>query len=187
MCEPKFTNFTNLPIELYPQIFTYCENDLTKIKSLSKQFTDTVNYNKDSIAFMILKRYNFKPEVIENNKIFDTYITMRSNNWLEDPSTDNNYAIRWASGNGHLEVVRLLLSDPRVDPSVNNNYAIRRASENGHTKIVRLLLVDPRVDPSANNNYAIRRASGNGHLEVVRLLLDCSHSENYDVDQRIKK
>lgn len=31
-----------------------------------------------------------------------------------DPTTEDNYAIRWASLRGHIEVVRLLLGDPRV-------------------------------------------------------------------------
>ena len=71
-----------------------------------------------------------------------------------DPS-DVNDAIRWASENGHFEVVRLLLSDPRVDPADDNNEAIRLASRNGHFEVVRLLLADPRVDPSENYYYAI--------------------------------
>ena len=45
-----------------------------------------------------------------------------------------------ASENGHTEVVKLLLADPRVDPAAGNNWAIRFASENGHTEIVKLLL-----------------------------------------------
>jgi hypothetical protein len=90
---------------------------------------------------------------------------------LIDPSACDNYAIRWASHNGHLGVVRLLLTDPRVDPSASDNQAIHLASRNGHLEVVRLLLTDPRVDPSALNNYAIYWASYNGHAEVVRLLL----------------
>jgi hypothetical protein len=96
-----------------------------------------------------------------------------------DPSAQNNLAIRRAcrdalaeaSENGHVEVVRLLLTDPRVDPSAQNNYAICGASENGYLKVVRLLVTDPRVDPSTLDNYAIRFASQNGHAGVVRLLL----------------
>ena len=88
-----------------------------------------------------------------------------------DPSASDNWAIRWASKNGHLEVVRLLLGDKRVDPSASDNWAIRWASQNGHTEVVRLLLQDKRVDPSTDNNCAIRWASQNGHTEVVRLLL----------------
>jgi ankyrin repeat protein len=103
-----------------------------------------------------------------------------------DPSTNDNYAIRRASANGHVEVVRLLLSDDRVDPSATDNYAIRRASANGHVEVVRLLLSDGRVDPSARNNYAIQFSSSNGHVEVVRLLLsddrvDPSAGNNYAI------
>jgi hypothetical protein len=61
-----------------------------------------------------------------------------------DPSANNNYAIRWASENGHTEIVKLLLNDNRVDPSDANNKAIQLASENGHTEIVELLRVYSR-------------------------------------------
>ena len=90
----------------------------------------------------------------------------------QDPSYRNNFAIQWASDNGHTNVVKLLLEDPRVDPSADNNFAIRWASQNGHTKVVKVLLDDPRVDPSVGNNASIRWASNNGHIEVVRLLLN---------------
>ena len=88
-----------------------------------------------------------------------------------DPSADDNYAIRWASFNGRLEVVKLLLADLRVDPSDISNYAIRWAARNGHLDVVRLLLADSRVDPSAGANYAIYWAFKRGHREVVKLLL----------------
>ncbi len=99
------------------------------------------------------------------------------------PSRDNNYAIRLASENGHLDVVKLLLEDKRretkvspayayaVDPSDRGNGAIQRASENGHLDVVKLLLADKRVDPADRNNYAIMLASWNNHPEVVKLLL----------------
>ena len=38
-----------------------------------------------------------------------------------DPSADDNWAIRYASENGHIAVVERLLMDPRVDPSADNN------------------------------------------------------------------
>ncbi len=88
-----------------------------------------------------------------------------------DPSINDNFAIEYASKNGHLEIVKLLLQDERVDPSDHNNYAIRLALQNGHTEIVKLLLQDKRVDPSVDNNYVIRIASLNGYVEIVKLLL----------------
>jgi ankyrin repeat protein len=87
-----------------------------------------------------------------------------------DPSDCNNAAICCASHNGHLEVVKLLLTNKRVDPSDCNNYAIRFASINGHIEVVKLLLQDSRVDPSAYNNFALHLASFKGHYEVVKLL-----------------
>jgi len=105
---------------------------------------------------------------------------------ISDPSENNSDAIRWASYNGHLEVVKLLLSDPRVDSS-DVNTAIRYASSNGRTEIVKFLLADPRVDPSANNSDAIRWASNNGHLEVVKLLLsDPRVDSSYDINAAIR-
>ena len=88
-----------------------------------------------------------------------------------DPSGDDNWAIKLASHNGHLGVVKALLADDRVDPSAASNFAIESASINGHIDVVKALLTDNRVDPSTGNNRAIRWASGNGHLEVVKELL----------------
>jgi len=103
-----------------------------------------------------------------------------------DPSTADNYAIRFASQNGHTDIVKMLLADPRVNPSADNNYAIRMASGNGQMGVVKVLLADSRVDPSARYNYAIKSASGNGHTDVVKMLLadprvDPSVNDNYAI------
>jgi len=87
-----------------------------------------------------------------------------------DPTANDNAAIIVASFNGHVEVVKLLLQQPRADPTADNNYAIREASENGYIEVVKLLLEQPGVDPTAEDNEAIRKASENGYLEVVKLL-----------------
>jgi len=89
-----------------------------------------------------------------------------------DPSADTNYAIYWASKNGHANVVKVLLADSRVNQSVGNNYTIRRASAEGFIDVVKVLLGDHRVDPSAEHNFAIRYASELGHTDVVKLLLE---------------
>jgi ankyrin repeat protein len=43
-------------------------------------------------------------------------------------------AILWASENGQVEVVKLLLNDNRVDAPDDNNNSILCASANGHTR-----------------------------------------------------
>jgi ankyrin repeat protein len=65
-----------------------------------------------------------------------------------DPSALGVFLIRWASRDGHLEIVRVLLRDRRVDPTASNNKAIWWAARNGHAEIVQLLLKDGRADPA---------------------------------------
>ena len=94
------------------------------------------------------------------------------NRLISDTFTGNvNDLFIKSSECGHIEVVKILLTDSRVDPCDDNNYAIRLASERGHIEVVKLLLKDPRVDPGDDNNFAIEWASRNGHVEVVKILL----------------
>ena len=81
----------------------------------------------------------------------------------------HNNALVVASVNGHTEIVRILLADPRVDPAYGGNYAFENACARGHIDVVRLLL--PRINPAADYNCAIELASSNGQVNVVRLLL----------------
>ena len=104
-----------------------------------------------------------------------------------NPSDKDNEAIRFASEEGHTEIVELLLQDKRVNPSDKDNEAIRYASENGYTEIVELLLQDKRIDPSDDDNYAIKNASYNGFTEIVRLLLQDKRVRNKLSDREIEK
>jgi ankyrin repeat protein len=104
---------------------------------------------------------------------------MNSNRNLHDK-------LYYASLDGHLKVINLLLQDERVDPSARNNVAIRSASQKGHLAVVERLLQDERVDPSIIANAAIRFASMHGHLAVVERLLqdprvDPSDNNNYSI------
>ncbi len=89
-----------------------------------------------------------------------------------DPSEFGNSAIKTAASNGHLEVVKFLLSDSRVDPAVDDNYPIRRASQGGFANVVKILLEDERIDPCAKDNFAIKKACVCNHFEVVKILLE---------------
>ena len=70
-----------------------------------------------------------------------------------DFSIRDNYCIRFASINGHLEVVKLLLKDKRVDPSDINNYAICYSFQNNHLEISKILLNDKRVRSKLPSKY----------------------------------
>ena len=55
-----------------------------------------------------------------------------------DITADNNYAVKWASANGHLEVVKYL-HENGADVTGNDNYAVMHAAENGYSDVVRYL------------------------------------------------
>jgi ankyrin repeat protein len=88
-----------------------------------------------------------------------------------DPGFNQQFALRRASCHGYVDIVKLLLCDPRVDPAVLDNAALVAACENGHAPVVKLLLADPRVDVAANGNCAFRVACRAGQLETVQVLL----------------
>jgi hypothetical protein len=86
----------------------------------------------------------------------------------------NNDAIQMAAQNGHLSVVKYLMSLPGINPAADDNDAIKWAIENGHLSVVKYLIGLPKeygIDPTDWNNFAIKRANENGHLEVVNYLL----------------
>jgi hypothetical protein len=81
-----------------------------------------------------------------------------------------NYGIKMAADNGHIDIVKfllletatglltwqhvdivkLLLSDPKVDPSDEQNSALNNAASKAHLMAVDLLLGDKRANPAAN-------------------------------------
>jgi hypothetical protein len=80
----------------------------------------------------------------------DKVILRRCRNWTNptvlegliadgaDVHADGDYALRWASGNGHLEVVELLLKHG-ADVHACDDFALHWAIGNGHLKVVELL------------------------------------------------
>ena len=61
-----------------------------------------------------------------------------------NPSYCDNYAIRYASARGFVDVVDRLLEDKRVDPSALNNEAIRFATKNGQIEVIKRLIKEKR-------------------------------------------
>jgi ankyrin repeat protein len=87
-----------------------------------------------------------------------------------DPGTDENIAIRVASENNHLEIVRVLLANKgKVDPSDKDNDALVKASKCGHYHVAELLLSDNRV--ARDIDRAFRKAAENSQHKIVELLL----------------
>jgi ankyrin repeat protein len=83
----------------------------------------------------------------------------------------DNIAIRLASANGDLDIVKSLLARSDVDPGANLNEALISAAKFGHTEVVRLLLAHPKVKSSARNYLAVFMASELNHADIVKLLV----------------
>ena len=82
--------------------------------------------------------------------------------------TIDDYALRWASQNGHYDIVKLLL-DYGADIHTDNDEALRWAAYEGHYDVIKLLL-ENGADIHAQNDAALRHAEYNGHTDVVELL-----------------
>jgi hypothetical protein len=82
----------------------------------------------------------------------------------------NDWALRWASAKGHVEVVKVLL-DAGANVHARDDEALQWASYNGHVEVVKVLL-EAGADVNAEDDEALRWASENGHVEVVKVLLD---------------
>ena len=93
------------------------------------------------------------------------------------PNRYTDLGLRWATGEGHQDVVQLLLwRGVKVDPySLETATPLICAAQAGHKDVVQLLL-DKGAEinrlTTRGHGSALRRASRNGHDSVVSLLLD---------------
>lgn len=101
---------------------------------------------------------------VNPNKIVFKYRLRNREEYIDSP-------IVWASTNGHIRLVKLLLKDSRVDPSVQNHRALVNACKHGHTEIVRLLINDHRSDKRVKRNLAIETTCGTRHVQLFCTLL----------------
>lgn len=95
------------------------------------------------------------------------------------------YPISIASCNGHLSIVKYLVSEG-ADPKVDNNISIRWASESGYLEIVKYLY-SIGCDPTDYNNDTIYMASREGHLETVKFLASIGCDTNRIYNKTMEK
>ena len=73
-----------------------------------------------------------------------------------DPSLDDNYPIRYAAHNNHLDIVKLLLKDKRVDPSANCNSPLTSALQHYNIEMLIVLLNEYRVTSKEDLGYLFK-------------------------------
>lgn len=84
----------------------------------------------------------------------------------DNPSFDNNRAIKEAAKNGHNEVIKLFVSDGRCDA----HGALTYACQGGHIETVTFLLDHCQI--SENDWAPLRSAMKHRHTSIVQLLYD---------------
>ncbi|KAJ3282189.1 hypothetical protein HDU76_008755, partial [Blyttiomyces sp. JEL0837] len=91
-------------------------------------------------------------------------------------------AVRIAAGEGHLDIVKLLVSNPRVDLAVSDLYeSVKIALEFGHDEIAKFLMLDPRLQELLTNGVILSDASMVGNVGVVKLALGMSEYSRNDI------
>ena len=103
-------------------------------------------------------------------------LTARDINWI---GKGTHPALTWAAKRGHVDVVRLLVNNPKTEVNAADRYgetALIYAAWRGRLGVVRVLLEHPKVDLNNTKfgweDTALMRAAENGHFEVVRLLVE---------------
>jgi len=124
---------------------------------------------------------------------------------------DNNYALRVASENGHIDVVRYLIENGVTithkcialrhaskgghkdivrylvenGANIHSSSSLKYASEGGHTDVVQYLF-ERGANIHADNNYALRFASKNGRSDVVKFLIEKGANIHADGDYALR-
>ncbi len=109
----------------------------------------------------------------KKGKLDHVVISLKNGANIHDQS---DYALRWASYYGHIEIFKYLveLKPDGANIHAYDDAALRWASEEGHLDIVKYL-VDLKPDGAnihTQNDYALRWASFYGHLGVVKYLVE---------------
>ena len=87
-------------------------------------------------------------------------------------SDDLKRAFLAAVENDQTEIMKMMLANERFDPELLANDAVREAAFSNSTAALALLLADDRFDPAADNNAAVRHAASSGSKEALALLLE---------------
>jgi ankyrin repeat protein len=82
----------------------------------------------------------------------------------------NDFALRWASKNGHLDIVECLIKHG-ANIHADNKCALIVASMRGYLNIVECLIKHGAADIHHHNDRALKWASKHGHLAVVKCLI----------------
>jgi hypothetical protein len=158
----KTFNIIKLSRWIYEELKSINYNDLKLKKAFKKKDLEIIkeiihlNVNKELLNKYLTRYYNDYELVkllLENNA---------------NVHSDNDYALRCASYEGHDKVVKLLLENG-ADIHAKNDLSLKWASGCGHNKVVKLLL-ENGADVHVDDDLSLKWASYYGYDKVVKIL-----------------
>ena len=143
--------------------------------------TALIDFNT-TVKNILIRVSSLKEQILQSVRNNDT-VTLRRLRILHgatanDVRTNNNYAFRFSSKNGYINILKELREGYGLnadDARAEDNYALRWACMNGHLEVVKYLIEEFELtvtDARAKDNWALRGACSNGHLEVVKYLIE---------------
>lgn len=160
--------FTALPLEVVTLIIGQIEDleIIIMVRLLSKEFKQIVDSNMR--YWLTISDDTFLDLVRKDN--YATLEYLFKVNCIRNVRANNNFALRNATYNGRLKIVRLLLSYLTVDDLMSGGHSsLNLAAEKGYFKIVRLFL--ERFGAMAVGSYTLYVMSGEGYYKCIKLLL----------------
>ena len=137
--------------------------------------------DKDAVLFLIQNDVILKSmslnlfKFIVDNNYWDMFLNLDYNKF--DLHVEDDYALRWSSSNGHIEIVKFLV-EKGANIHADDDYALRWSSFCGHNDVVKFL-IEKGANIHADDDDALKWSSGNGHIEVVKILIE--NGANIDV------
>jgi hypothetical protein len=120
------------------------------------------------------KQREFLEAIATNNmtKVSELFRDHEVNPTMDDESRETNAPLVMATLCRRYDIIRLLLSDPRVDPRVMDSFVMSSAVTDGDLETVEMLLKDERIDPTQRGyNGFVNFAGVQKHDTVLRTLL----------------
>jgi ankyrin repeat protein len=169
----KFEKNINLTIDIVDQnlLNHICISILSKNEKESVLFLIQNDKIHTSLSLNLF-------EFIVNNKFFDLFLQLDFNKY--NIHINDDYALRMASRNGHIEAVKFLVKKGSKIHT-QDDYALRWSSHNGHIEVIKFL-VENDANIHAQDDCSLRWASKYGYLEVVKFLIENGANIHADDD-----
>lgn len=152
-------------------------NEYFYLRLLKEGYINSLDYLKNPLLSQLVIKHEF----------YNILFYLLNHGPLE-PSTQNNYILRYMCKYGYDVLLRVLLShNPDLDPSFPENKCIKYSIKYRHLNCTILLLSDPRVDPCVDQLKCLKYTINNQDNELFNILMNDYRIKNYLQDPDTKE